>query len=208
MFSKTYTVQGILLEFLFEYSEFGKSKIKTLIFQNKQERTIELSNGVVLKSIPQKGTLEIGYTFTYGIDGGTLINEFLEDLEFQLNVLRTNKMDNEGIGAMISAAISNHINRFRRLIFSDIDVYLNVTMNIIVAHRKAHKLQRLTLEQGLEIKQDYEKQILEVFKDYVYISSSPIDPMAGIPGMPRMPGMSPTLLKLSELKNRTIFILN
>jgi hypothetical protein len=193
-FRKTYNVRGNLLEFKFEYSELDNSRIKTLVFMVDKERIIQLKNGVILKHIPQEGKKTDFGTFGKPVDGGTPINEFLQDLEFQLEILNKNPVNNIGFNAMISGAISNHITHFGRLIFDDIDIYINVTLNIINALRESQNKPSLSLESGLKLKHALEKQILEVFRDHIYISSL------------GMPGTKPPAHKLTELSNSTIFI--
>ncbi len=195
MFKRSYQIQDKKLDFIFEYHEHNPNAIKTLVFRKNRAREIRLRNSVVLKTLSQNMGI---FDFTNTTDGGVNIIEYLQDLEYQLNILNGLPLKYDSIVEISHKAIENHIKIYGKIIYDDIDVYLNVTMNILNALNKALGKPDLSEEQGSKIYNDLELSIINRFYDNVYVFSKPIRTSVF---------ENSPLQKISDLSNVLIYVI-
>lgn len=97
------------------------------------------------------------------------VDEFFEDLEYQINFLQNKPLSVENALDAFLASCDHHISRFNRIIDQDLESYLDTILILVCAISDSEKMVPLTELQGQELRETFCQCGYKAFQNYLYI---------------------------------------
>ncbi|MCK6612518.1 MAG: hypothetical protein L6Q78_15940 [Bacteroidia bacterium] len=120
----------------------------------------------------------------------TDIAEFNEDIENQINFLQDKIINDKNLFESLAFMCVNHIQRFNRLIITDLYSYLDNTMIIVDSTNSIFHNLINSEEDGVRLRNNFENSIIKGLYDHIWVAKPNLSF-----------GTQPELVRLKDLNN-------
>lgn len=103
-----------------------------------------------------------------------LITDFFQDVDFFMKELANVEANQQEFWKALSKMISNHINRFKKLIDTDLEGYLDTFMRVVDSIFISKGYQKMQNQDGKNIRSEFRNYISRDFKSHIWVNK--IDP--------------------------------
>lgn len=98
------------------------------------------------------------------------ISDFFQDIGFIFSNLQGKEPNTQNLWDAYFTTVGNHINKCNRLIDTDIEGFLDSILKVVVALSDSLNMEKISNEDGEELRIDFRNSTYEAFADYIWLS--------------------------------------